>query len=276
MNGLIMDNETAIRLTAFIGTFLVLALWEIRYPRRVLRISKKMRWANNWAIGIINATLLKLIFPLMGVGLSLLAQERHWGLLNYLTFPQWVEVLFFIVLFDFVIYLQHRFFHLVPVLRRLHRVHHIDRDIDVTTGNRFHPLSIVLSMIIKLSLVVVAGPSAIAVLLAEMLLNVTSLFNHSNIYLPPTVDRVLRLLVVTPDMHRVHHSVNDKEHNCNFGFNFPWWDHLFGTYLSQPVDGHLDMDIGIRGFENDKSFKLHWMLIHPFLSDSKKPSDSIH
>ncbi|MEE8059693.1 MAG: sterol desaturase family protein [Pseudomonadales bacterium] len=274
MNGFVANNEIAIRLSIFFLVFIVLSWWEIRFPRRSLRIAKQQRWCHNWAISIFNAVFLKLTFPIMGVGMALMAQEKQWGLLNYLEFPMWVEVIIFVCIFDLVIYFQHRLFHLVTPLWRLHRVHHIDLDFDVTTGNRFHPVSIMLSMLIKLGLVLVIGPMAFAVILSEILLNATSMFNHSNIYIPSHFDRVLRYFIVTPDMHRVHHSTNKQEHNCNFGFNFPWWDRLFGTYQAQPVAGHEHMNIGIQGFYGDKAIKFYWLLVQPVLTPGQLKGDN--
>ena len=270
MNGFIVSNELFIRLSIFVLVFLILCVLEIIYPRRKLAISKPLRWGNNWAISIFNAIFLKLTFPVLGVAAAIYAEANHWGLFNILSLPLWVEVLIFVILFDLIIYLQHRLFHFIPLFWRLHRMHHTDLDYDVTTGTRFHPLSIWLSMLFKLALVIVIGPPAIAVLVSEVLLNVTSMFNHSNIHIPTSIDKLLRLIVVTPDMHRVHHSVRGSEQSQNFGFNFPWWDRLFGTYLEQPEEGHENMVIGLQGYTEQQAIKFHWLLIQPFIKPITK------
>ena len=219
---------------------------------------------------MINTVVVSLTLPLAGVGAALFAQEKNWGLLNQVDLPEWLATLSFLLLFDFAIYWQHRLFHKVPILWRLHRMHHTDLDYDVTTGNRFHPCSILLSAIIKIGLALVLGPSAMAILLAEILLNVTSMFNHSNIYIPRNVDKFVRRFMVTPDMHRVHHSADVIEHNHNFGFNFPWWDRLFATYQDQPVEKHPTMAIGILGFQKEQSIKLFSLLKQPFENSERR------
>jgi sterol desaturase/sphingolipid hydroxylase (fatty acid hydroxylase superfamily) len=260
----IADSVPALRLTVFFSVFFLLALFELLFPRRKLSQSKGRRWAGNLSVSVINAVLLRFTLPLAGVGTAVLAQEKNWGLLNQLELPAYAGILIFLLLFDFTIYWQHRLFHLVPILWRLHRMHHTDLDYDVTTGSRFHPASILLSAIIKIGLALVLGPSVVAILIAEILLNITSMFNHSNIYIPLKVDRVLRYFVVTPDMHRVHHSVDSVEHNHNFGFNFPWWDRLFGSYQDQPRVEHQIMKIGISAFQKDQSINLLSLLKQPF------------
>jgi len=199
------------------------------------------------------------------VSMALLAQKSGWGLLNNFVLPYWLEVAVGVIVLDLIIYLQHVMFHTVPVLWRLHMMHHADLDFDVTTGLRFHPIEMILSMGIKLSAVVLMGSPAVAVLIFEVLLNATSMFNHGNIRLPSSVDRVLRFFVVTPDMHRVHHSVVIRETNSNFGFNLPWWDRLLGTYRDQPASGHEGMTIGLSQFRDAKRLTLPWMLALPFI-----------
>ncbi|MHC4250862.1 MAG: sterol desaturase family protein [Planctomycetota bacterium] len=238
---------------------------ELVAPRRKLNMSKRQRWLTNLAITFTNAALPRLLFPILPVGLAVLCRERGWGLLNNFDLPTWADVAIGVTILDCVIYLQHVMFHAVPVFWRLHRMHHADLDFDVTTGLRFHPFEILLSMGIKLAVVAALGPPPVAVVLFEVLLNATSMFNHGNLRLPSVLDRVLRLSVVTPDMHRVHHSVVIREANSNFGFNFPWWDRLFGTYRPQPGAGHEGMTIGLGRYRDPKRLTLPWLLIMPFL-----------
>lgn len=275
MNSLIADSEATLRLAAFFSVLFILICLEAIYPRRKLELPRVQRWFSNIGIGFFNTLFVKLVFPVAGIGAALLAQQKQWGLLNQLEMPHWLGVILFLLVFDLTIYFQHRLFHAVPILWRLHRMHHTDVDYDVTTGNRFHPVSILLSSIIKFMLVVLMGAAPIAVLIAEVLLNATAMFNHSNLKLPLPLDRILRLFVVTPDMHRIHHSVDETEHNHNFGFNFPWWDRLFGTYQAEPGLGHETMEIGITGFRNKKSANFLWLLIQPLMKpdvDNRLPN----
>jgi sterol desaturase/sphingolipid hydroxylase (fatty acid hydroxylase superfamily) len=265
-----MRNEVTIRLGFFFGVLALMAIWELLAPRRALTISKTARWFANLAIIFINAAVVRLLFPLLPVALALLAQKKGWGLLNYFDAPYWFAVIAGVIVLDLVIYLQHVIFHAVPALWRLHMMHHADLDFDLTTGLRFHPIEIILSGCIKLAAVVVFGPPATAVLIFEVLLNATSMFNHGNIRLPLSVDRVLRLFVVTPDMHRVHHSVVIRETNSNFGFSLPWWDRLLGTYCDQPAAGHQGMTIGLSQFRDAKRLTLPQMLTLPFTGDPGK------
>lgn len=255
--------EASLRFGVFLVVLLVLMVLEALLPRRRLRHSKLQRWTSNIALVVLNTMTVRLLVPIAGVAAAALAQQQQWGLLNLVPLPSWMEMLLFLLAFDLAIYFQHRVFHAVPLLWRLHRMHHTDRDYDVTTGNRFHPLSIVVSSLIKIVLILLAGPSVVAVVVAEVLLNACAMFNHSNLRIPVSLDRFLRLLVVTPDMHRVHHSIDQDEHNRNFGFNFPWWDRLFGTYLAQPALGHEEMEIGIEGFRDQHSEKLLPLLRQP-------------
>ena len=264
MLALALNNDAQVRLAAFLFVILLVGCWEILAPRRLLSASKLRRWTNNWSISALNSVLLYLAFPVLAVGIAFLATEQHWGVFNLLGVPTLVSILLFVVLFDLAIYWQHRLYHMVPLLWRLHRMHHSDPDFDVSTGIRFHPLSIILSMLIKMLVIVALGPPPVAVLLAEIMLNVTTMFNHGNIYLPPKIDGLLRLFLVTPDMHRVHHSVAEDETNTNFGFNFPWWDRLFKTYRAQPHAGHKAMQIGVRGFHDASAQHLHRLLLQPF------------
>ena len=260
-----MSNEVVIRLGFFFGIFALMAIWEVLAPRRSLTTSKTVRWFSNLGITFLNPVVVRLVSPIMPVSMALLAQKSGWGLLNNFNPPYWLEVVVAVIVLDLVIYLQHVMFHTVPVLWRLHMMHHADLDFDVTTGLRFHPIEMILSMGIKLSVVVLIGPPAVAVLIFEVLLNATSMFNHGNIRLPSSVDRVLRFFVVTPDMHRVHHSVVIRETNSNFGFNLPWWDRLLGTYRDQPASGHEGMTIGLAQFRDAKRLTLPWMLALPFI-----------
>lgn len=260
----ILAAEPVLRLTAFAGVLLAMMVWELASPRRRREIPRLVRWTNNLALVVIDTAVLRLAFPLLAVALALWAQESGWGLFNLFGAPLWLAVPLSVLLLDLAIYGQHVLFHKVPVLWRLHRVHHADLEFDVTTGLRFHPGEIVLSMLIKLALVAALGAPALAVLLFEVLLNATSMFNHSNIRLPLGLDRVLRLIVVTPDMHRVHHSVLRHETDSNYGFNLPWWDRLFGTYRAQPEAGHEAMTIGIGQFRTPRDMWLDRMLLQPF------------
>ena len=265
INEFVMANEKVIRMGAFFGILGVMAIWEILTPRRALTVSKAIRWVNNLGIVFFNTFLVWLIFPIVAVGMAIFAGNQGWGIFNYFDLPFWLTVVISIVFLDFIIYLQHVMVHAVPALWRLHRVHHADLDFDVTTGGRFHPLEIILSMLIKFAAIMVLGPPVLAVVIFEVILNGTAMFNHSNVRLPLGIDRVLRWLVVTPDMHRVHHSVEDDEANSNFGFNLPWWDRLFGTYRDQPRAGHQAMTIGIHKYREPKQVAwLPGMLLLPF------------
>ena len=268
MNGpdWLMENEIAIRLSFFFGIFLLIALWEILSPRRDLTVSKLVRWSNNLGLVLFNSLLVRLLFPAAAIGVAAFAAQQGWGLFNYLQLPALVSVVISVILLDMIIYLQHVMVHAVPVLWRLHRVHHADLDYDVTTGARFHPIEILLSMMIKFASILLLGAPVIAVIIFEVLLNGTAMFNHGNIRLPKSLDRILRWFVVTPDMHRVHHSVEDDEANSNFGFNLPWWDRIFGTYRDQPRGGHQGMVIGIHKYRDARQVdQLPGMLMLPFV-----------
>ena len=263
---LVVRFEVPIRLGFFFGIFLVMALWEWLAPRRVLTVSRLMRWRNNLGIVFLNTLLLRALFPAAAVGMAVFAHSRGWGLFNHFETPYALAVFTTVVAMDFAIYLQHVMFHAVPALWRLHRVHHADLDIDVTTGARFHPIEIVLSILIKFAAIAVLGTPALAVVIFEVALNATAMFNHSNVRIAHAVDAQLRWFVVTPDMHRVHHSVEHDEANSNFGFNLPWWDLLLGTYRSQPRAGHQAMSIGIDTFRDPKRCATLWgMLVLPFV-----------
>jgi sterol desaturase/sphingolipid hydroxylase (fatty acid hydroxylase superfamily) len=259
----ILATEPQLRLVVFLGVLVAMALWEVAAPRRRQEIPRVIRWTNNLGLVVIDTIALRLSFPILAVGLAALAQDRGWGLFNIIAVPGWAAILISIIVLDLVIYLQHVMFHAVPALWRLHRMHHADLEFDVTTGLRFHPVEILLSMGIKLAVVLALGPPAVAVLIFEVLLNATAMFNHSNVRLPTFADRILRLIVVTPDMHRVHHSTLPEETNSNFGFNLPWWDRLLGTYKAQPKAGHEGMSIGIEQFRTIRDLWLDRMLVQP-------------
>ena len=258
-------TECAVRLSFFLGVLAVLAVAEFLAPRRRLSVRKSSRWVNNLALVFLNTIAARLLLPVSAVALAVVAEERGWGLCNNFAVPAWLSILLSVVALDLVIYLQHVLFHAVPALWRIHLVHHADLDFDASTGLRFHTLEILLSMAIKLAAVVVLGAPMVAVVCFEILLNASSIFSHSNLKLPGSLDRILRFVIVTPDMHRVHHSVDDLETNSNFGFNVPWWDYLFGTYRAQPALGHERMTIGLAQFQDERAEKLHWMLALPFL-----------
>ena len=265
LNEFIIQNESTIRIGVFSAMLLIMGLWELLAPRRAPKISKLLRWANNLSLVFINTLILRLIFPMAATGMALFAIDHGWGLFNYYDFNPLVEIIIAIIFMDFIIYLQHVLVHAVPALWRLHRVHHADLDYDVTTGSRFHPIEIIISMLIKLATIVVLGPAVVAVIIFEVLLNGMAMFNHGNVGLPKIIDNFLRLFIVTPDMHRVHHSVEDDETNSNFGFNLSCWDRIFGTYREQPRKGQIGMDIGIRGFNTtQQTCWLHGLLLMPF------------
>jgi sterol desaturase/sphingolipid hydroxylase (fatty acid hydroxylase superfamily) len=227
--------------------------------------NKTLHWVNNLGLVFVNSFLLRILAPVGAVGVAAFAQSRQWGLFHVVSTPDWLAVLLSVVLLDLAIYLQHVMFHAIPILWRLHMVHHADLDFDVTTGLRFHTVEILLSLGIKAAAILLLGAPAAAVLIFEVLLNATSMFNHSNVRMPLGLDRAVRLFVVTPDMHRVHHSVIERETNSNFGFSIPWWDRLFGTYRDQPAEGHTDMTIGLLQFRSERQVeRLQWMLALPF------------
>jgi len=266
--------EIAVRLGFFGSVLLVMTLWELLAPRRRLTVRKAPRWTSNLGLVALNTVAGRLLMPITAVGTAMLAESRGWGLLHQVHWPTWLEVVLAALALDLAIYLQHVMFHAIPAFWRLHRVHHADLDFDVTTGLRFHTLEILLSALIKLAAVVVIGPPAVAVVIFEVLLNATSMFNHSNVRMPEWLDGLLRWMVVTPDMHRVHHSVIRRETDSNFGFNFPWWDFLLGTYCKQPAAGHERMTIGVSHLRDERQVdRLLWMLALPF--QNKTGSDDL-
>jgi sterol desaturase/sphingolipid hydroxylase (fatty acid hydroxylase superfamily) len=256
--------EPWIRLSAFGCVFAIMAMWELFGPRRRQVIGPTVRWPGNLGMVVVDTILVRILFPITAVGLALAAEERGLGLFNVLAVSSWVSIPAAILVLDLAIYFQHVLFHAVPALWRLHRMHHADLEFDVTTGLRFHPIETLLSMLIKFAVIAAIGAPAAAVLIFEVLLNATSMFNHGNVRLAPGTDRVLRWFLVTPDMHRVHHSIMSNETNSNFGFNLPWWDRLFGTYRSQPAAGHEGMTIGIEQFRDPRELGIVRMLLQPF------------
>jgi sterol desaturase/sphingolipid hydroxylase (fatty acid hydroxylase superfamily) len=259
-----LDYEPVIRLGFFVAVFVLIAVWERRRPRRALTVSVAARWVANLAVVALNTLVIRLLFRAAAVGAAVWCRQRGWGLFNILDAPAWVSILVSVVMLDLTVYTQHVIFHAVPVLWRVHRMHHSDLDLDVTTGARFHPVEIMLSMLIKVGVVMLIGAPATAVLIFEVLLNATSMFNHGNIRLPARVDRIVRRLLVTPDMHRIHHSIETRETNSNFGFNLSWWDRLFGTYRDQPAAGHDRMTLGLPELRDPKRLTLGRLLILPF------------
>lgn len=264
MGAFILQNEPYVRLVAFASVFIVMATWESFAPRRKQLVGRSRRWPSNIGVVVLDTAVVRILFPTTAVGLALFAEAKGFGLLNVWPVPFALAVVVSVVILDFAIYLQHVLFHAVPALWRLHRMHHADLDFDLTTGARFHPIEIILSMLIKLAVIGAIGAPALAVLIFEVLLNATAMFNHSNVHLPSRIDRVLRWFVVTPDMHRVHHSVVVRETNSNFGFNLPWWDRLFGTYRLAPEAGHEQMTIGVNEIRDQAEQRLDRMLTQPF------------
>jgi sterol desaturase/sphingolipid hydroxylase (fatty acid hydroxylase superfamily) len=264
MSNWITGNEEYVRTGIFLGAFAVMAIWEVVAARRELTASKGARWLGNLTLIVLDAFIVRLLFPAAAVGMALTADRLSWGLFNNLSLPIWLTVLLSVVLLDLAIYLQHVMFHVIPALWRLHLVHHADVDIDVTTGIRFHPIEIVLSMVIKFGVIAILGAPVLGVLLFEIILNGLAMFNHGNVRIPLRIDKYLRLIFVTPDMHRVHHSVIEMEYNTNFGFNLSCWDRLMGTYLAQPSKGHDGMTIGLPHFRETKWHSLPRLLLMPF------------
>lgn len=261
----LVENEAQVRASIFIIVLSVMWLSQSLWPRRVFKIKPSVRWFNNMALVFLNSFVVRLIFPAATIGVASWALEQQWGLFSNINWPWYIELILAIVLLDLIIYWQHRLFHKVPLLWALHKVHHVDQDIDVTTGSRFHTIEIILSLLIKFFFVCLLGPSLLAVILFEIILNACAMFNHANVKLPLALDRVLRWVLVTPDMHRVHHSNIGSETNKNFGFNITWWDKLFGSYQDQPSLGHDKMNIGVQGYEDLKQTQyLPYMLLLPF------------
>ncbi|WP_202189195.1 MULTISPECIES: sterol desaturase family protein [Sphingomonas] len=267
------DFYLAVRLTSFTAVLALMIGLEHAVPRRARILARWRRWPGNMAMVVIDSVVARLIFPIALIGVAASGEALEWGLLNQVALPGWVEVVIAVMMLDLAIYGQHFAFHATPSLWRIHRMHHSDPELDVTTALRFHPAEILLSLLLKFLLVVVLGASPLAVLIFEVLLNATAMFNHSNIALPLRVDVLLRQVLVTPDMHRVHHSIDARESGSNFGFNLPWWDWLFGTYRAQPAAGHQDMTIGVADFRAGRDQRIDQLLIQPLRRGTGKGAD---
>lgn len=258
------EHESTIRLSVFIGVLAVMAFLEAVFPRRQRVQKRSARWTTNLGLIVIDTIALRLALPIVAMGMAVIAETRGWGLLNQVSWPLWVELIIAIAVLDMLIYWQHVASHHIPLLWRLHKVHHADRDIDVTTGIRFHPIEIILSMVYKIVCIVLLGPAVAAVFLFEVILNACAMFNHANVRLPLWLDQFIRVFLVTPDMHRVHHSTIVKETNSNYGFSLSIWDRLFGSYIAQPREGHDGMTIGLAEYQDKGPSSLLWTLIIPF------------
>lgn len=263
----LLEHESAIRLGFFLGAFVLLAVWELFAPRRALKSSRALRWTNNVALAMVSILMVRLFFSLAAVGLAVFVNERGTGLLNMFPIPYPLAIVASLLAFDLAVYLIHLAFHTAPVLWRIHRVHHADMDVDVATAVRFHPFQMVLSTLIKFAVILALGTPVLAVLAFEAVFHALLLFNHANVRIPLSVDRVLRWFIVTPDMHRIHHSVHQTETDSNFGFALPWWDRLFGTYRAEPAAGHEQMTLGIGQFNAQRDFWLDRLLLNPFLEN---------
>ena len=258
-----MSTDLLIRLGVFIGVFALVALWETARPRRRRAFSRGTRWPSNIGLLLVDAAVLRIALPGAAVAVAIAGEGRPWGLLHLIDVPAWLGFIVAIVLLDLALYFQHVTFHAVPALWRLHRVHHSDLDFDVTTGTRFHPIEILISMAAKVVAVAAIGAPPEAVLTFEILLNASSMFNHANAGLPSGIERIVRCAIVTPDMHRVHHSEVYNESGSNFGFCLPWWDRLFGTYMAVPAAGHEAMNIGVDAFRSADELRLDRLLTQP-------------
>ncbi|MBN1378057.1 MAG: sterol desaturase family protein [Gammaproteobacteria bacterium] len=263
----LIDTPSQLRLTIFLAMLLIMAVWEILAPRRLLTQNKASRWINNLALITLNSIILRILFPTATIGFAMYAAEHEFGLLHKLALPEWLSIVITLVFLDLVIYFQHVIFHKVPLLWRLHRVHHTDLDFDITTGLRFHPLEMILSMLVKFLAILLLGAPSIAVVIFEIVLNSAAIFNHGNIYIPKAIDRMLRLLLVTPDMHRIHHSCRQPETDSNYGFSISLWDRLFGNYRDQPEAGHNKMMIGLQNPRKPElCIPIQALLKTPFIS----------
>lgn len=259
-----MEFDISIRLFAFLSVFGLMASWETIAPRRQLSTLRLNRWVANLSVALLNTVVIRIVLASGAVGVAMVVEEQGWGIFNMLDWPTWIELMLALLLLDLLIYVQHVAFHTVPVLWKVHMVHHADPDYDVTTAVRFHPVEAVLSMVLKIVGVEIIGASPTAVLAFEVILNGVAVFNHANVRIFPSVDSILRWVVVTPDMHRTHHSIVQRETNSNFGFNLPWWDRLFGTYLENPSHGHERMTLGLKQFRSPACLKLGSILKLPF------------
>jgi sterol desaturase/sphingolipid hydroxylase (fatty acid hydroxylase superfamily) len=270
MSDTLISFDNVFRLGAFAIMFVVMALWELKAPRRLQAVGRNRRWPSNLGLVALNTIVVRIVFPMSAVALAMLVERQGAGLLHALEVPPLLAVLLALVLLDLAIYLQHVLFHSLPVLWRLHRMHHSDVEFDSTNGLRFHPLEMILSMIVKFAVIAALGAPAAAVLAFEIVLNAAAMFNHGNVKMPTGLDRMLRWFIVTPDMHRVHHSLRPEETHSNFGFNLPWWDRLFGTYRAQPQDGHVDMQLGLPLFREPRWLRLDRLLIQPWVGAGRR------
>ncbi|MDV3348706.1 sterol desaturase family protein [Leptolyngbyaceae cyanobacterium CCMR0082] len=272
----LLEYEFTIRCGFFFGILMLMQLWEAMAPCRHSSSPRVMRWFSNVGLLTLGTIVLRAIFPLASLGVAAIAKEQQWGIFYTLPLTHWQTVVLSVICLDFITYLNHVLFHALPALWRFHRVHHADLDFDVTTGLRFHPVEILLSMANRMIIILLLGTPIVAVLIFEIILNATSMFNHGNVRLPAPLERLLRLFVITPDMHRIHHSAITKETNSNFGFNIPWWDYIFGTYRRHPLAGHQEMVIGLVEHQQDlRVVQLHWMLVFPFLNHLSKTEEPV-
>ncbi len=261
---LLIKFEPHIRLGAFVGVLLAMMLWERVVPLRALHQNLVLRWSGNLGIAAISTLTARIAGPIIPAAVAVIAASNGWGLFHLIDMSAWLAFGMSLLALDALIYVQHRLFHAIPLLWRLHRMHHADLELDTTTGLRFHPFEILLSLLIKAAAVLALGAPVLAVIVFEIILNATAMFNHANIRIPPAVDRWLRLVVVTPFMHRVHHSIIREETDSNFGFNLPWWDRIFGTYRPAPAAGYIDMVVGLPVFRTAGASRLDRLLIQPF------------
>lgn len=268
MSQWIIINEDILRLSILLSSLAIMILWELRRPARKLRYPRRLRWYSNFGIVALNAIILRVMMPVLATGSAFWAEQQGWGILHQSSWPTAINIIIAFLLLDMAMYFQHVLVHAVPLFWRFHRMHHADLDIDTSTGLRFHPVEIVVSMALKISFIITIGAPVLAVLLFEISLSSSSIFNHGNVRLPSRLELLVRRLIVTPDMHRIHHSMISEETNSNYGFSLSIWDHMFGTYRAQPVAGHVDMDIGVEHFRSAKDLHLHRMLIQPFRSVS--------
>ncbi len=269
MKEFFFQYESYIRLSSFIGLYALLTLWEISSPKRKLEHARRLRWVSNFGLIIISSILIRFIFPTAAVGISLLVEQNHWGLLYYFELPYIIHFIAAFVLMDLSLYFQHVMFHALPLFWRFHRVHHTDLDFDITTGLRFHPFEMVISILIKFMTITALGVPVLAVVIFEIILNAASMFSHSNIKIHSAIEQMTRWFIVTPDMHRIHHSVSENETNSNFGFFISVWDRLFGTYTKEPKEGHTGMQIGLNNFREPKWQDIRWLIYLPFVSNIK-------
>jgi sterol desaturase/sphingolipid hydroxylase (fatty acid hydroxylase superfamily) len=262
MNGI--ENENSIRLVAFVGVFVVMAMLEFASPRKQRTEPRVTRWITNFGLVVVDAMVLRAVFPILAVGVAVWAQRKGYGLFAMLDWSIWLEITLTVIVLDFAIYWQHVASHKLPLLWRVHRVHHADRDLDASSGLRFHPVEIALSMIYKFAVIILLGAPPLGVFVFEVLLNGSAMFNHANFRLPLALDRLLRMFIVTPDMHRVHHSILRREADTNYGFALSIWDRMFGSYTEQPENGHDGMTLGLAEQQTSRPSQLIWCLTFPF------------